>query len=308
MSVTRRQHYVWRHYLEAWGSSGTVSVVRKDGKSFSTNPANIGQERDFYRLPVLSLEDEDFARMMIKAPGADPSLVKLNMGWLDAFAAPSRLRRLHEAHNLTGDKLEKLIRDAEIQTEEDLHSKIEGSATRLLSYLRAGDSAFWNVDADALDFAFFISLQHLRTKAMRERILRNTDRRIVQQTERTWPILRVVFATNIGWSLYSDRARWQIRILSAAEKLRFVTGDQPVLNLLPQTGSEDDLALYYPVSPEMAALLQLRDAYSPIGSSNKLTDDMVESLNRKVIKGIHEQAFGADLPYLKQLMDAPKIA
>ena len=302
MNVTRRQHYIWRHYLEAWVRSGTVSVVRKDGTSFSTNPANIGQERDFYRLPVISLEDEDFARKIIDAPGANPSLVRLNMGWLDAFAAPSRLRRLLEARSLTDDTLQKAIRDVEIQTEENLHSKIEGPAARLLSYLRAGDSGFWSVDADARDFAFFVSLQHLRTKAMRERVLNGTDRRLAGQVERTWPILRVAFATNIGWSLYADRARWEIRVLSATERLRFITGDQPVLNLLPPTGNEDDLALYYPVSPEKAALLQLRGAYSPIGSTDQITDDMVEDLNRKVVEGIHEQAFGVDLPYLKRLM------
>lgn len=302
MNVTRRQHYVWRYYLGAWASSGVVSVVRNDGTSFSTNPVNIGQERDFYRLPVLSLEDEDFARKLIEVPGANPSLVKLNMGWLDAFAAPSRLRRILEARGLTDGALEKAIQDVEIQTEENLHCKIEGSAVRLLSYLRAGDSKFWDVEADALDFAFFISLQHLRTKAMRERVLGKADFRIAGQAERTWPILRLSFATNIGWSLYSDRTRWQIRVLSAAGKLRFITGDQPVLNLLQQTGSEDDLALYYPVSPEKAALLQIRGNYSPIGSTDQLGDDMVENLNRKVLKGIHEQAFGVDLPYLKRLM------
>jgi hypothetical protein len=283
-------------------SSGTVSVVRKDGASFSTNPVNIGQERDFYRLAILSLEDEDFARKMIDVPGANPSLVKLNMGWLDTLAAPSRLRRLLQSRSLTDDTLEKAIRDVEIQAEENLHSRIEGPAKRHLEYLRAGDSGFWHVDTDARDFAFFVSLQHLRTKAMRERVLNVTDSRIAGQVERTWPILRLAFATNIGWSLYSDRARWQIRMLSAAEELRFITGDQPILNLLPQTGNEDDLALYYPVSPEKAALLQLRGAYSPIGSTDQLTDEIVEDLNRQVVKGIHEQAFGIDLPYLKRLM------
>ncbi|PYE92517.1 hypothetical protein C8J35_12312 [Rhizobium sp. PP-F2F-G38] len=91
-------------------------------------------------------------------------------------------------------------------------------------------------------------------------------------------------------------------MLSAAENLRFITGDQPILNLLPQTGNEDDLALYYPVSPEKAALLQLRGAYSPIGSTDGLTDDIVEDLNRRIVEGIHEQAFGIDLPYLKRLI------
>lgn len=303
MHVTRRQHYVWRHYLDAWATDGKVSVVRKDGASFSTNPANIGQERDFYRLPVLSVEDEDFARKMIDVPEANRSLVKLNMGWLDAFATPSRLRRLLKARGLNDAELEKAIRDVEIQTEEDLHSRVEDPAVRILSYLRAGDSGFWNDDADARDFAFFVSLQHLRTKAMRERVFGSTDSRIAAQVERTWPILRLAFATNIGWSLYSDRARWQIRVLSAAEKLRFITGDQPILNLLPQTGSGDDLALYYPVSPDRAALLELRGVCSPIGPKDQLSDKTVDDLNRRVVNGIHEQAFGLDLLYFKRLMN-----
>lgn len=92
-------------------------------------------------------------------------------------------------------------------------------------------------------------------------------------------------------------------MLAAERKLRFITGDQPVLNLMPQTGSEDDLALYYPVSPGKAALLQLKGTHSPIGPADQLTDDMVEYLNRKLVEGTHEQVFGSDLPYLKRLMD-----
>lgn len=93
MNVTRRQHYVWRYYLEGWATNGKVAVVRKGGSAFQANPANIGLEKDFYRLPFLSTEDEEFARMMIDFPGANPTLVKLNLGWLDDFARPSRLRR-----------------------------------------------------------------------------------------------------------------------------------------------------------------------------------------------------------------------
>jgi len=69
-------------------------------------------KRDFYRLPAITLDDEHFARKMIDAPGGNPSLVKLNMGWLDAFATPSRLRRLLEARGLIDDALEKAIRDS----------------------------------------------------------------------------------------------------------------------------------------------------------------------------------------------------
>ncbi|MFN3628311.1 MAG: DUF4238 domain-containing protein [Parvibaculum sp.] len=302
MSLTRRQHYVWRHYLEGWASNGAIAVVRRDGPSFMSNPANIGQQRDFYRLPYLSAEDEIFAEKMINAPGTNESLVKLNMGWLDSFAGPSRLRRLLETRGVTDETLEKAICAIEIQTEEYLHSQIEGPAAKFLIDLRAGDSSFWETDADAQDFAFFISLQHFRTKAMRERVLSKTDSRFVGHAARIWPILRLVFATNLGWSLYSERKRWHIRVLSALGNVRFITGDQPIVNLFSQPVRHDDLAMYYPISPDRAALLELRGASSPIGSDDQLDEATVEDLNRKIVKGSHEQAFGSNLDYLQRLM------
>lgn len=305
MNVPRRQHYVWRYYLEGWAVNGSVAVVRKDGGAFLAGPANIGLERDFYRLPVLSVEDEHFARGMIDVPGSNPKLVELNMGWLDLFSAPSRLRRLLEAKGVSDDALERAIRDCEIKSEENLHSGVEGPMVRLISQLREGDSTFWNVDDDALDFAYFVSLQYLRTKAMRERVLSVADGRIAKHVEQTWPILRNAFATNLGWSLYSERRRWHIRVLSASEQLRFVTGDQPIVNLLSMTGKPDDFALYYPISPERAIVLELNDYNSPLGSSNELDDPAVESLNRRVIEEIHEQAFGCNIAYLRQAMGVP---
>lgn len=217
---------------------------------------------------------------------------------------PSRLRRLLEARGVSDSQLDKAIREVEVQSEESLHSAIEGPAVRLLQKLRAGNASFWNIDDEARDFAFFVSVQHLRTKAMRERVLSRMDSCIAGHAVRTWPIIRIALATNLGWSLYSDRARWHIRVLSASEQLRFITGDQPILNLRPQTGHRDDLSLYYPVSPERAVLLELRGVDSPIGSIDQLTDAMVEDLNRKLIGGIHEQAFGVDLAYLRQITGA----
>lgn len=234
--------------MEGWADRRSFAVVRKVGDAFLTKPANIAQERDFYRIPVLSVEDEEFARSMIELPGVHPMLVKLNMGWLDKFAKPSRLRRLLEARGAIDSAQEKAIRDVEIQSEESLHSKIEGPAVRLLNELRAGSSEFWNIDDDARDFAFFLSLQHFRTKAMQERVLGITDSHLARKFERTWPIIRIAMATNLGWSLYSDRARWHIRVLSSSGQLRFITGDQPMLNLLPPAGGHDDLAMYYPIS------------------------------------------------------------
>ena len=88
--VTRRQHYVSRHYIEMWlGKDGLASCLR-DQKIFQTNPINIMVERDFYKLQKLTREDIFILQEFVKKttsphlrndlpPGTSP-LSKLDLG------------------------------------------------------------------------------------------------------------------------------------------------------------------------------------------------------------------------------------
>ena len=77
--ATRRQHYVWRHYLDGWqAEDGLVSSLVGD-KVVRTKALNIMVERDFYRLHALSDEDVELLRDL-----------------LFREHTPSRLWRLHE--------------------------------------------------------------------------------------------------------------------------------------------------------------------------------------------------------------------
>ena len=58
--VTRKQHYVWRYYLEAWRHENGLVHCLREGKIFATNPVNIMAERDFYRLSELTKPDVMF--------------------------------------------------------------------------------------------------------------------------------------------------------------------------------------------------------------------------------------------------------
>ena len=80
--------------------------------------------------------------------------------------------------------------------------------------------------------------------------------------------------------------------------MRFITSDQPTLNLKPGE-DHNDLVLYYPVSPNRAMLLERQDQESLVHSEDNLTDDLVAMLNRKMYKGSYEQVFGTDGQYLK---------
>ncbi|MCC8948209.1 DUF4238 domain-containing protein [Bradyrhizobium sp. Arg62] len=309
-NTTRRQHYVWKHYLRSWERAGRVSVLRKGGSPpFQTDAVNIAVMRDFYRLPTLSEHDEDFVgRFIDNICAKSPMLKELNRGWLDAIAMASRLRRLMPGFaNLDPaiqGQINAEIERFEIQAEEGYHGAVEVSALPLIDALKAGKVEVWDNDDNARDLAYFMSVQHFRTKKVRDNVIAGYpagEHR--ERVERLWPVLRHVFATNVGWSLFSERASWRLRLLRAPENAEFITGDQPTMNLLPHD-HHNGLAFYYPVSPVMAAILEHRDNESVAGVDDDASESLVQSLNTQIFEGSHEQVFSSDIVYLEALAAA----
>jgi hypothetical protein len=301
MSVTRRQHYVWRHYLSAWETDGTVAVSRTSGSSFRTPSANLAVERDFYRIPELSDADIRYLERFVTTLITDTSLHGMAFDWVNLFAAPSLLRRIvnQRAAEFKADVLAE-IEKLEIQTEESVHSQLEGDAVPILAALRSGEQNPWSADADALTFAIYISFQHMRTKKMRDNVLAKMESH--QQRElmaRTYPVIRAILATNLGWTLYADRKSWKLRRLIASQNLQFITSDQPSWNMIEPRG-DNDLAIYYPVSPTVAILFENINNTSVV-PDDELEDKSVARLNRLMVDQSHEQIFGADLAYLATL-------
>jgi hypothetical protein len=68
----RKQHYIWRYYLNAWATDEQIFCLREN-KIFKTNLMNIGNIRDFYRLKELSNQDIKFT--YIKSLGSEFNFV-----------------------------------------------------------------------------------------------------------------------------------------------------------------------------------------------------------------------------------------
>lgn len=299
MTVPRRQHYVWKHYLKAWSVDGQLSVLRADGKAYRTNPNNVAVQRDFYRLAVLSQSDEEFIRRVI-AEISSPTLRALGLQWLDILGAPSRWRRSLSIPP-GSSRLDGIIADIEIMAEERFHSEIENDAVALLEDLRNGSRERWDDVDGARSLSFFLALQLLRTKRSRDQVLEGypsgTER---ERVARCWPILRVIFATNIATVLSSKRLELRCRLLTADDQHEFITTDQPVVNL--DDGLEpDSLALYYPLSPNMAMLLEYINRKSFVETDDIIPDGVVEWLNRKMFAGSHELVIGRQFSVLTDL-------
>lgn len=300
MSVTRRQHYVWRHYLSAWANQDMVATSRLLDKSFATNSINIAVVKDFYRMPRLSEEDVAFVNSYIDMLQVEVFLKEQCREWLRCFAGPERLRRLlSECSELTPEA-EADIEKLEIEGEEKVHGAIEEDAVPILDALRTGSKDIWADEDDCLVFAIFLSFQHMRTKRMLDVVLTDVPPKLRDTMEQVFPVIRVISSTVLGWSLYNDRQNWRIRRLLAGGAVEFITSDQPTWNLLEPIG-HNDLAIYYPVSPTTAILFENVNNQSVVQHGEILPDAEITRLNKIVVANSHEQIFGTDVDYLIEL-------
>ena len=93
--ITRRQHYVWRKYLEPWttnrGKARQLWYLRREAdRPIVTDIKNVAVERDFYRLLDLQDGDSDFVRSLAFSPNTNAKLRELNEGWISRFKYFSR--------------------------------------------------------------------------------------------------------------------------------------------------------------------------------------------------------------------------
>ena len=148
--ATRRQHYVWRHYLEGWQAEDGLASSLVGDKVVRTKPLNIMVERDFYRLHALSRKDVGMLRALLlreETPSdlsqLHENLIRFHKGVSDAQEA---IRRAPSASS--HDKAS--VRDAALQIEEGMHSQIEADAVPILQALRNKDGRVIHSDATAI--------------------------------------------------------------------------------------------------------------------------------------------------------------
>lgn len=289
----RGQHYVWRFYLEPWTTKGKIWCLR-NGKIFCIDPKNVAKQRDFYRLKDLTDYDVWLVRRLAIDP-SPPHLQPLHDDLLKSFALIPRLRSLADAAP-DGSALTEEIDEAIINYEELLHGQIEAEALPLLKMLRQGDAAFYNTDDGAMSLTYYLCVQYMRTKKIRERMANAIE--AAQQNggpfdiDRIWNVLSQIFATNMGWSLYSDRRSYRLVLLDNKSNLSFIAGDQPLINTLgTKDGSPpNELEFYYPLTPTLAMLLTERADVYP-DDRTYLTKPDVEAFNKMIAEASHEMLF-----------------
>jgi Protein of unknown function (DUF4238) len=289
---TRRQHHVWRSYLEAWSTDQIIFCLR-DGRIFPSNVNGVGVERDFHKLPALTSADIQGVRWLIGK--GNQSATRVQENFLTAFGFPGWLLSNPPPH-LAGDaEYEAQLRHQVINAEEDWHAGLEDRMVPVIAALRRRDASVYADDKGCIPFLHFLCLQSLRTKGVRDRVAARTSEVNGFSIARCWNILRHIFAVNVGVGLYLERKTRPLWMLENETDVPFITGDQPVVNLFPSPHPDKPpelLALYYPLSPSTALIID--EVEHRCGYTNgTISVEQVRTLNDRIHDASYRQLFGS---------------
>lgn len=229
MIQTRRQHTVWRFYLEAWADCrGSVPTYdRETQKNFETNPINVAVERDFYEWEILNENEVDFIDRFLGTKGLP--------------VARSKAFQFYDSVTQQNAKT----------VEEDFHSRIEQGAVSTIGMARTRP-----LQPDELgDFLDFLSIQYFRTSRIRAQITEALNDELVSRLfpnarlEILFNALRIYFYFALSETL---RKKVDLESVEYIEGV-FITSDQPVVNIA--FDQNERCVLWYPLSPTRGMLI-----------------------------------------------------
>ena len=296
------QHHVWRYYLESWSCSKNQVNCLRNEDLFLTNPRNIMVERDFYKLIPFTKEDIEFFEYWLKEK-CEPRMRALNQSTFNDFMKIANGNEIVQNMKNATDEEKTYVLSSVIESEEKLHQGIENSALSVIKELRLERLGFLNNQESAISFFNFIAHQYFRTKRMREQI-----GEILSTLSPGYDFGRLrhvfcyCFANNFGGSLFVDRRRLDIVFLKNRSN-ELITGDQPIVNLDHKEIMEhDDVALYYPLCPNLAILVSFKKIH---GRSMEVPNEVLEQLNEAIAFSANQFLVGASKMLLKKFIKKP---
>lgn len=286
MTIAKRQHYVWRHYLRPWADNESIWTYFKElGKIEKANLMRVAQEKYFYRLIDISDEDEEYLIKFIEQISPD-SIIDLNFDFLRLFTIPKKLKQLFQTTISINDK--KLfadeINELEINLMENAHGKTEALGLKLLTFRTIEDLKTLEENRYLFDTIMFLCFQYFRTKKIRESVLNSfKGGEFEKQAETTWNIISFTFATILARSISLD-PKLKFIFINNRTTNHFITGDQTFFNISEKQTDVNKDEFYYPITPKHAIIIHFRD-----DQNNKFVDKdadevMINDLNNKVVE------------------------
>jgi len=265
--ITKHQHYVCRCYLKRWCVNGIV-WCRRNGKNFSTGLSKVALENFFYETKPLDDKKLEFIyNMWIKEQ--KPLLQTINMGWLSFFSKSDMMIKFLTKIN-TDNKFDHLLLFLSSNIEEKMHSELETDFDIILHNLIEGNKNYFDEDKQ-MTLLFILCIQYFRTKNIKQKII---DAGLNNSLETTLNATRWILGTTLAYNIYCPK-KYKLVLINNNTSTPFITSDQPIINIFAGINEkpldellDEELELYYPLTPSRALLLSFRDVYTNFQSIN----------------------------------------
>jgi hypothetical protein len=291
-NITKRQHYVWRHYLQSWSSKDQIFTLFKDDSRIERiNLMGVAQERYFYELPDLSDKEEAFLRWFVEKVGA-ADFREIQYDFLSKIIRIKMIKSQLKSSDLTEEMRDTLeaIRIAELNALESFHTEIEKKGLKLLSCKSYEDFKFLENKSDLFDSMIFLMFQYTRTNAMKQKFIASAEEETNRVAMNGWSILSCIVGASIARNVCLS-PYLHIEILNNETGIAFLTGDQPVINVLndmtDELGNVLEVEFYFPMTPSFALSVHLNHNLSPFLSYRTLIEKEIMYFNEKIIKNAH---------------------
>lgn len=310
-------HHTPRQYLLPWADADERIAWFGYGKVKRSGLTVVGGENDFYKLKELTVPDVDCIKLFID--GLPELSRKVHKDFLEMYVLPTQLKkRLAQRVAENGKEMDKkqlaearrLLNVAISNLNEDFHASIERKFWPYLDLIKKHDFSFYEDPARSLDFFHGLSMQYMRTKAVKLRALNKTSV-LFDNIERVWDVLSRILAVQMGGSFFVDRRNYQILVLENETQVPFITSDQPIINMLSDPhgfNAPERVELYYPLSPTQA-MLYLEKSTPTAGISRYASIDDAHRYNRMMLDHSGLRVFSNSeeyLTFLKKCADVKK--
>jgi hypothetical protein len=304
-------HHTPRFYLLPWADADERIWWLGYGKIKRSKLTVVGGENNFYRLQRLTDGDIRHLKKFIQTLSEGGR--KGHEDLLTYFALPPALKAHLEESGGCDPEAMNLVNVAIANMNENYHAAIENRFRSYLDAMLAGDISFYEDDATAAEFLHALSVQNLRTKAVRDRVVKRVSV-LFEDIGRVWPIISHICAVESGRSFFVDRKKFKIVLIDNYTQVPFITSDQPIINLRSNPedlGPPEGVEFYYPLSPTKAMLF-LEKATVAHPGSQPVSIDQAHEYNILIANHSGRQVFSDSEEYLgvieRRMKANPRVA
>ncbi len=306
--ITKKQHYVWRHYLSTWKNNpddkGIWTGLLEQKVIRKISLMDVAQKSYFYKLEELTDAELDFLKNFSKSlPEKAKSVAEDIVNRYSLYMQMKRNIATNKTQN--NDEYMCQVKKTEAETIETIQSKIENLGFGLIKCQNIKDVQLL-VEESEDDILYYLFVQYSRTRAMKSRAVESMqDREDMQEiAQKCWPFFNLVCAKQLAENM-AKKNDYRFVYVHNKGRVPFIAGDQPVINAksndVDENGFAKDLELYYPLSPKAALVIEFTqgERFSEID----VDDDYVRQHNLMIAKEAQFHIFANEEGVLNNIID-----